>query len=71
MKKESILFGIIGLLAGVIIGFMGANSVNKNYAPGGMTAADSNSALPPGHPGLAGSWGGVAGRRTSGGAGSD
>lgn len=63
MKKESILFGIIGLLAGVIIGFIGANTVNKNYAPGGMTAADSNSALPPGHPGLAG-----AGAESPGGA---
>jgi tetratricopeptide (TPR) repeat protein len=55
MKKESILFGIIGLLAGLIIGFIGANSLNKNNAPvGTAAAADPNSALPPGHPGLAG-----------------
>ena len=29
MNKENILFGIVGLLAGLIIGFMGANSINK------------------------------------------
>ncbi|MFV0389351.1 MAG: tetratricopeptide repeat protein [Pyrinomonadaceae bacterium] len=30
MKKESIVYGIIGLIVGSIIGFMFANSVNKN-----------------------------------------
>jgi uncharacterized protein YacL len=45
MKKESILFGIIGLLVGLIIGFIGANSLNKNNAPvGTAAAADPNSA---------------------------
>jgi len=29
MSKENILFGVVGLLAGLIIGFMFANSVNK------------------------------------------
>ena len=57
MNKENILFGIVGLLAGVIIGFMFANSVNQQglvptAAP--STAAVSNSALPPGHPDVPG-----------------
>jgi len=52
MNKENILFGIVGLLAGVIIGFVFANSVNQQ----GMTVATtsttaaSNTSLPPGHP---------------------
>jgi tetratricopeptide (TPR) repeat protein len=57
MNKENILFGIVGLLAGVIIGFVFANSVNQQglvstAAPSTATAA--NSALPPGHPDVPG-----------------
>ena len=57
MNKENILFGIVGLLAGVIIGFVFANSVNQQglvstAAP--STATASNSALPPGHPDVPG-----------------
>ena len=29
MNKENILFGVVGLLAGLIIGFMFTNSINK------------------------------------------
>jgi len=56
MNKENILFGIVGLLAGVIIGFMFANSVNQQ----GMVASTSpatgasNTVLPPGHPEIQG-----------------
>src|SRR4051812_35910270 len=55
MKKENILFGIIGLLAGLIIGFMFANSINQSAAlpvaaSAGDAAVKSNSNLPPGHP---------------------
>lgn len=32
MKRENILFGIIGLLLGVIVGFFGANYLNRNSA---------------------------------------
>lgn len=32
MKKESILFGIGGLIAGLIIGFLAANSINRKAA---------------------------------------
>jgi tetratricopeptide (TPR) repeat protein len=52
MKKENILFGVIGLLGGLIIGFMFANSINQNAAVP-VAAADnikSNSNLPAGHP---------------------
>lgn len=62
MTKENTLFIIIGLLAGCIIGFMFANSVNQNAGtripvttaamqnPAGMPP---NSALPPNHPDIA------------------
>lgn len=51
MNKENFLFGIIGLLAGLIIGFMFANSVNQGAvktAP--VTVSQENSNIPPGHP---------------------
>jgi tetratricopeptide (TPR) repeat protein len=48
MKKENVLFGVIGLLLGAIIGFMFANSVNqKGLAP------RAGAALPADHPQLA------------------
>lgn len=55
MKKENILFGVVGLLAGLIIGFMFANSVNQK----GVTAPAAaemkmNSNMPPGHPDIGG-----------------
>jgi len=60
MKKDNVMFGVIGLLLGLIIGFIGTNSMNRS----GMTAAPtavgsagdlaaaggSNQALPPNHP---------------------
>ena len=62
MNKENILFGIIGLLLGLIVGFMFANSVNQQAmmttaavtAGGGMK---QNSSLPPGHPEVPGGGG--------------
>lgn len=51
MNKENVLFGVVGLLAGLIIGFMFANSVNQG---GASTLASSqmraNSNMPPDHP---------------------
>ena len=53
MTKDNILFGVVGLLAGLIIGFMFANSVNKGAlattAPMTATGAQTGN-LPPGHP---------------------
>lgn len=55
MNKENILFGLVGLLAGVIIGFMFANSVNQRVVVGSaVPAAASNTSLPPGHPDVPG-----------------
>jgi len=52
MNKPNYLYGIIGLLAGLIIGYIGTNYINQTYRPAataGGPAADSN-ALPPDHP---------------------
>src|SRR5262249_54747614 len=52
MNKPSYLYGIIGLLAGLIIGYIGTNYINQTYRPAATArgpAADSN-ALPPDHP---------------------
>lgn len=54
MNKENTLFGIIGILIGLIVGFMFANSVNKNnYASPAappMAMMNQNGAMPEGHP---------------------
>jgi tetratricopeptide (TPR) repeat protein len=56
MKLDNILFGIIGLLVGLIVGFMGANSLNRSALsqptapPGPLSNTASNPALPPDHP---------------------
>ncbi len=55
MNKENVLFGVVGLLAGLIVGFMFANSVNqKGTLAASPTAADmkSNSNMPPDHPAI-------------------
>jgi tetratricopeptide (TPR) repeat protein len=59
MSKDNFLFGIIGLLAGLIIGFMFANSVNQNAAKPVVAGMPSNSAIPPGHPTTGGNTGGM------------
>jgi tetratricopeptide (TPR) repeat protein len=52
MNKENVLFGIVGLLMGLIVGFMFANSVNQKAAtPSPMAAAiKPNANMPEGHP---------------------
>lgn len=51
MTKDNILFGIVGLLLGLIIGFIATNSINQqalvNAAPAGMKQTGN---LPEGHP---------------------
>ncbi len=52
MNKQSYLYGIIGLLTGLIIGYIGTNYINQTYGPpltANNTAASSNN-LPPDHP---------------------
>ena len=52
INKENTLFGIVGLLLGLIVGFYFANSVNQGAvvvsAAGSQQPASGN--LPPGHP---------------------
>src|SRR3954469_9257771 len=53
MTKDNILFGIVGLLAGLIIGFFVTNSLNKQQGFGALAAqppAPQSGTLPPGHP---------------------
>lgn len=56
MKKDNILFGILGLMIGLIVGFMVANSINRDVrsTAGPLPAANSmmgsNANLPPNHP---------------------
>ena len=75
MKKDTILSGILGLLVGLIVGFMFANSVNKTAmtatpAPAaampGTSSASGNPALPPDHPPLGTSSGSAPGDPSSG-----
>lgn len=57
MNKNGVMFGVLGLIAGLVIGFMGANSINRSSAgssvstpaDAGLTAG-SNPALPADHP---------------------
>ena len=52
MNKPNYLYGIIGLLAGLIVGYIGANYINNTNRPvasGGDRAATSTT-LPPDHP---------------------
>ncbi len=43
MKKDNILFAIIGLLAGLIIGFWGTNQLNRSQVNQATTAAQASS----------------------------
>lgn len=65
MNKNNVIFGVVGLFVGLIVGFMFANSINENAtiaaAPNEMKG---NSNLPPGHPDI-GSMGGTGGSAPS------
>jgi tetratricopeptide (TPR) repeat protein len=51
MNKENLLFGVVGLLAGLIIGFLFTNSINKDgSSPVAAAEVRNNSNIPPGHP---------------------
>ncbi len=53
MNKPNYLYGIIGLLAGLVIGYIGTNYINQAYGPAvtaNNPAAVSNNTLPPNHP---------------------
>jgi tetratricopeptide (TPR) repeat protein len=57
MNKQGVMFGVLGLIVGLVVGFMGANSLNRSaagqvvpQAPTAPGAITSNSSLPPDHP---------------------
>lgn len=60
ITKDNILFGIVGLLIGLIVGFVVTNSINQNYGVG-SPALRLNANLPAGHPDLAGQTGDAQG----------
>jgi tetratricopeptide (TPR) repeat protein len=49
MTRDNLLFAIIGVLFGFIVGFLFASTMNQRYGPG-ATAASSSAALPSDHP---------------------
>jgi tetratricopeptide (TPR) repeat protein len=49
MSRENLLFAIIGILLGFIVGFMFASSMNQKYGPSAPATA-STQAMPPDHP---------------------
>ena len=60
MTKDNILFGVVGLLVGLIIGFLFTNSVNQRMAATGTATApvtQNANTLPEGHPDIANSSG--------------
>ena len=48
MNRENLLFAIIGILFGFIVGFMSASIMSQKYGPGAPAAA--NQGLPADHP---------------------
>jgi tetratricopeptide (TPR) repeat protein len=50
MTRENLLFAIIGLLLGFIVGFIFSSSMNQRYGPGATAAVPSAQNLPADHP---------------------
>ena len=50
MTRENLLFAIIGVLLGFIVGFIFASTMSQRYAPGAPAAAPSAQNLPADHP---------------------
>jgi tetratricopeptide (TPR) repeat protein len=60
MSKENVLFVIIGMLGGFIVGFFFANSVNQTATvPAAQPGMQAQGALPSGHPAVPGGAGGA------------
>ena len=60
MTRDNVLFAVVGLLTGLIVGFIFANSLNERGAiPPAASAGDMrmNSNMPPGHPDIGGAGG--------------
>lgn len=58
MRKDNVMFVVLGLVVGLVIGFMGANSINRSAylkpveASVSTAGQNKNPALPPNHPSL-------------------
>lgn len=50
MTRENLLFAIIGVLFGFIVGFIFASTMNQRYGPGSPPQASSAQNLPADHP---------------------
>ncbi|OLE50784.1 MAG: hypothetical protein AUG51_26215 [Acidobacteria bacterium 13_1_20CM_3_53_8] len=61
MNKDNVLFAIIGLLVGLIVGFMFANSVNQRSSAAPLAQMSQAAALPPNHPPITSNTGQEAG----------
>src|SRR5438552_13591793 len=75
MNKNGVMFGVLGLIVGLVIGFMGANSLNRSAAAQTANTATmmpttgqpgANPALPADHPPI-GATSGSAGDEPTGG----
>src|SRR2546423_3823262 len=65
MSKENILFSVVGVLLGFIVGFAFANTVNQRGAAAPTAQSSQQTAgLPPDHPPITGD--GVAGAQPRG-----
>ncbi|MEO6724865.1 MAG: tetratricopeptide repeat protein [Blastocatellia bacterium] len=65
MNKENSLYAIIGLLAGLIIGYAGTNYINGDAPISRTNTAANAGALPPDHPPASGDSGASGGDSTS------
>jgi tetratricopeptide (TPR) repeat protein len=52
MTRDNLLFAIIGVLFGFIVGFLFASTMNQRYGPGTSPAALSSAQMPSDHPPL-------------------
>ncbi len=52
MTRDNLLFSVIGLLLGFIVGFIFASTMNQRYGPAGTASVSSSPNLPPDHPPL-------------------
>lgn len=59
MTKENILFVIIGLLGGFMVGFFFANSVNQGAQVASPAGMQQGAGMPSGHPAVPGAGGGA------------
>ena len=53
MTRENLLFAIIGILFGFIVGFMSASVMSQKYGPGAANSAAGTQSLPADHPPVA------------------